>query len=179
MRPSGNSSDGMDAGEAFSPRAAEELGEDGFGLIVEGVGGGDGVELAGGHELAEPCDSGDGGRLLQWFRRVCRRRDWRRLRRRCRPGGCGRGGCELGGEVGDEGLVGVGFCAAQAVVEMGGVEDEAEFPAALGEGAQEGDGVGAAGDADGEAQAGRHGAVSSGEDGLGGGGHGKMIRPGG
>ena len=44
----------MNAGEAFSPCAAKELGKDGFGLVVEGVCGGDGVERGFAEELAEP-----------------------------------------------------------------------------------------------------------------------------
>ena len=40
----GKFKDGMNAGETFSPRAAQEFGENGFSLIIEGVGGGDCVE---------------------------------------------------------------------------------------------------------------------------------------
>ena len=50
----GKGDDGMDGGEAFGPGAAEEFGEDGFGLVVEGVGGSHGVNFAGSHELAKP-----------------------------------------------------------------------------------------------------------------------------
>ena len=54
------------------------------------------------------------------------------------------GNVERGGKVAAEGQIGVGFFAAQAVVEMGGVENQAKLRAAIGEGAQEGDGVRAA-----------------------------------
>jgi len=38
--------DGVDGAEAFGPGAAEELHDDGFGLVVEGVGGEDAVGVA-------------------------------------------------------------------------------------------------------------------------------------
>ena len=56
---------------------------------------------------------------------------------------------------------------------MSGVEDEAEFSALRGEGAQQGDGVGSAGDTDGDAQA---GGELGGVDGQGG-AHLWMIAP--
>ena len=40
--------DGVDGAEAFGPGAAKEFHEDGFGLVVEGVGGEDGVGVTGG-----------------------------------------------------------------------------------------------------------------------------------
>ena len=55
-------------------------------------------------------------------------------------------------EVRGESLVLIGFCAAQAVVEMGGVQDNAQFRCAGGEDAGEGYRVGPAGEADGQAQ---------------------------
>ena len=124
----GEVDDGVDAGEAFGPCAAKELGEDGFGLVVEGVRGGDGVDWTGGHELAEPgvaqaaggffdgvggfsgggIGGGEGGSVDAETRgRGCS--SWRRGAARRR--------------------VGIGFIAAKAVVEMGDVEDEAQFPA--------------------------------------------------
>ena len=57
-------------------------------------------------------------------------------------------------EVRGESLVLIGFCAAQAVVEVGGVQDDAQFCGSGGEGAGERDGIGSAGEADGQAQAG-------------------------
>jgi hypothetical protein len=65
-----------------------------------------------------------------------------------------KGKVELGGQGADEFEVGVCFGSAKAVVEMCDVENEAQFPALLMECAEESDGVGSAGDADGEAQAG-------------------------
>ena len=44
---------GVDGAEAFGPGSAEELHEDGFGLVVEGVGGEDGVGVAGGEEVVK------------------------------------------------------------------------------------------------------------------------------
>ena len=145
--PIGKSDDRMDAGEAFGPGAAEEFAEDGFGLIVQGVGGGDGVQTTRGQELSEPgvaqAASGffDGFALLAGFR-----------------SGIDVAGVELEtqrrGEFSGEILVGVRVGSAQPVMEMGGVEDEAEFAGARREGACEGDGIGAAGEANGETQAG-------------------------
>ena len=85
------------------------------------------------------------------------------------------GNVELGGEGLAEGEVGVGFFAAKAMVEVRGVEDEAEFPAlfmiSFGEGAQEGDRVCSAGERDGEAQAGAEERRVDGERGA----HERMI----
>ena len=68
------------------------------------------------------------------------------------------GDIELLGEGSGKFQVGIGLFAAQAVVQVGGVEDEAQFPApfaiSFGEGTQQGDGVGATGETDGEAKAG-------------------------
>ena len=65
---------------------------------------------------------------------------------------------ELDGQGAYEFEVGVGFGFPKAVVEVCNVKNEAQFPALLrvlaGEGAQEGNRVRAAGDGDGEAQAG-------------------------
>jgi len=48
------------------------------------------------------------------------------------------GDSEIGGQGADEGEIGVGFLAAEAMMEMGYVQDEAEFGAALVKGAEEG-----------------------------------------
>jgi hypothetical protein len=68
--------------------------------------------------------------------------------------GCGLGGSvnlrmmerhvEFGCEFLGEGQIGIGFIAAQAVMEMGGMEDQPQFPAPFREGAQEGDRIRAA-----------------------------------
>jgi len=44
----------MNSGETFGPGAAQEFGADGFGLVVEGVGGGDCIERNFPEKLAEP-----------------------------------------------------------------------------------------------------------------------------
>ena len=44
----------MNAGEAFGPCAAEEFGEDGLGLVIEGVSGDEGVKGDVAEKLAEP-----------------------------------------------------------------------------------------------------------------------------
>jgi len=114
--------DGVDAGEAFGPGAAEELGEDGFGLVVKGVGGGHRMERNIGEELSKPRIAEAAGGFFDGFGWLV---------------GGGMGGAlsggvdlmnvkrevELRGESGDEGQVGVGFRTAQAVVEVGDMED--------------------------------------------------------
>ena len=65
-----------------------------------------------------------------------------------------KGQTEAGREFAGKGEVGVGFGAAQAVVQMGGVEDEAEFTASRGKGTEEGHRVRATGEAHGHAQTG-------------------------
>jgi hypothetical protein len=57
----------MDGAEALSPGSAKELHEDGFGLIVEGVGGDDGVGLAGGDEGVEEVVADGAGGFLDGF----------------------------------------------------------------------------------------------------------------
>ncbi len=54
----------MDAGEALSPRSAQELGENGFGLVVEGVGSGDCIYFARRDQLAKPCITQAAGRAF-------------------------------------------------------------------------------------------------------------------
>lgn len=111
--------DGVDAAEAFGPGSAEELHEDGFGLVVEGVSGEDGVGFAGSEQGGEEGVAEVAGGFFEGL-----------------AGGVGVGGDvdvlgvkgdgEVGAEVGDEGEVGVGFGAAEAVVEVGGGEADAE-----------------------------------------------------
>jgi hypothetical protein len=141
----------MDAGEAFGPCSAKEFAEDGFGLVIESVGGGDGIERVLGHEAAEPGVAEAAGGffdgLVGLVGVLCGFRfgvDLMGVERQA----------ERGGEIGAELLVNVGFGATEAVVEMGDVEDDAEVGGAGGEGAGEGDRVCSAGEADGEAEAG-------------------------
>lgn len=165
--------DGVDAAEAFGPGATEELHEDGFGLVVQGVGGEDGVGLAGAEEGGEEGVAEGAGGFFEGF-----------------AGGAGVGGDvdvvgmegdgEGGAEVGDEVEVGVGFGAAEAMVEVGGGEADAEGGGAGldggVEGAEEGDGVGSAGDGDADSVAGGEVLAVEGEGGglvAGGGRHGQ------
>ena len=59
--------DGVDGAEAFGPGSAEELHEDGFGLVVEGVGGEDGVGVAGGDEGVEEVVADGAGGFFDGF----------------------------------------------------------------------------------------------------------------
>ena len=63
-RTLGKGEDGVDARETLGPCSAEEFGEDGFGLVVEGVRGGDGVERHVAEELAEPGVAQAAGRAF-------------------------------------------------------------------------------------------------------------------
>ena len=147
----GDLDDGVDGAEALGPGSAKELHEDGFGLVVEGVGGEDGVGVAGGDEGAEVVVADGAGGFFDGF-----------VGAGDAVGNAGlvegEGDVETGAEVGYELLVGVGFGAAKAVVDVDGREADAEGVAGSGvggvEGEEEGDGVCAAGDGDAEAVAG-------------------------
>jgi hypothetical protein len=110
---------GCDSREALEPGSAQELHEDGFGLIVEGVGGEDvgglillekrfkglAAEVAGGFFEGLAVQSGVG---------LCVYRDKVQ------------GDFEAAAEVFDERLIGSGFCAAQGVVDVDGGEADAD-----------------------------------------------------
>ena len=129
--------DWMDTGEAFGPCSPDELAEDGFGLVVEGVGSGYCVEWNSGHELAKPGVAEAAGGCFDGF--CCFAGFWMRF---------GLGGCidvvgverdtEGLGELGGEFAISIGLIAAQAVMEMGSMEDDAQFTGASSEGAQQG-----------------------------------------
>ena len=122
--------DGMDAGEPVGPCAAKELGQDGFGLVVEGVGGGHCVKRNVGQEFSEPCAAkaacglfdGLGGLAGGWVRF-------------CFGGGVDAGiverQIEAGGQDAHKFQIRVGFSSTQAMVEMGDVKDKAQFPPRL------------------------------------------------
>jgi hypothetical protein len=145
--------DGVDGAEAFGPGSAEELHEDGFGLVVEGVGGEDAVGVAGGEEGVEEFVAGVARGFFDGFGIA---------------GGAGfgdphgdvglmevEGDVEVDAEVFDELLVGVGLFGAEMVVDMDCGEAYAEPVAGGGvgvvEGEKEGYGVSSAGDGDAEA----------------------------
>lgn len=156
----GELDDGVNAGKALGPRATQEFRQHGLGLIVQGVRGGDGVERGFNHEGAKPLVAqaprrffdglggfasgiGAGGSsrvhmgLVEW-----------------QPEGFGQFAAKI--------AIPIGFLAAEAVVQMGNMQDEAQFPAPLGEEAEKRDGIGTAGEAYGEAEArGKQGCVDS------------------
>jgi hypothetical protein len=148
----GEMDDGMDAGEAFRPRATQKFAENGFGLVVERMGGGYGVDFSGCHELAKPAVAESPGGFFYGFSGFAGFSI---------PAGFGggidpmsverevEGACEIGGKL----LVQVGFRLAQAVMEMGCVEYKAQLRASRGKGTGQGDGIRSAGQADGQAQA--------------------------
>jgi hypothetical protein len=141
----------VDGTEAIGPGSAEELHEDGFGLVVEGVCGEDGVGLAGGDEGVEEVVADGAGGFFDGF--TClgdagRDVDAMKMER----------DVEAGAEGFDELAVGGGFFGgADAVVDVGGAEADAEGVMLRGvggvEGEKEGYGVGSAGDGDADAVA--------------------------
>jgi hypothetical protein len=111
--------DGVDAGEAFGPGSAKELHEDGFGLVVEGVGGEDGVGVAGVEESGEEFVAGVAGGFFDGF-----------VFGNCALLHVGlmevERDIQVDAEVFDELLVGVGFFAAEVVVDVDGGEAYSE-----------------------------------------------------
>jgi hypothetical protein len=154
---------GMDGAEAFGPGSAEELHEDGFGLVVEGVGGEDGVDVSGGEEGRKEIVSDVAGGFFDCF--FC-------------FGDTGRdvgvveveGNVEGDAEVFDEALVGVRFFAAEGVVDVDGGEAYAEgfVMGCVGgvEGEEESDGVRSTGDGDSDAVSGVDLSAVEGKSGL-------------
>jgi hypothetical protein len=143
--------DGVDGAEAFSPGAAEEFHEDGLGLVIEGVGGEDAVDVAGGEEVGEEVVPGIAGGFLDAFA--------------CGGDAFGdvgvvevEGDAEADAEILDELLISVGFFAAEVVVDVDSGEAYAErvvFGGVGGvEGEEEGDGVCTTGDGDADTVAG-------------------------
>ena len=61
----------VDAAEPLGPGSAQELHQDGLGLVVEGVGGEDGVGMAVGKELLEEVVAEVAGGLLQTLMQAC------------------------------------------------------------------------------------------------------------
>ncbi len=114
----GEGDDGVDSAEALGPGPAEELHEDGLGLVVEGVGGEDGVGLARGDDGGEEVVADGAGGFFDclWISRGASLS--------YSVGDIGlmdvEGDFEAGAEVGDELLVGVGFFAADAVMDVDG-----------------------------------------------------------
>src|SRR5579863_6972290 len=135
------------AAQTLGPCAAKEFGEDGFGLVVAGVGRTGGVEGNLDEKLPEPGITQAAGSFFDGFG----------------VGAGFSGGVDLSevegkvetlGERAGEFEVGVGFSGAQSVVKVGDVEDEAKFSGARGESAEERGGIRSTGERDGETQAG-------------------------
>jgi hypothetical protein len=117
------------------------------------VGGGDGVDFAGSHQLPEPGVAQAAGGLFNRFGRLAY----------CGIGlglggdidaGLMKGQAKTGRKLAGKGQIGVGFLAAQAVVQVGGMEHQAQLRAAGGESPQQGHRIRAAGEAYGQAQTG-------------------------
>jgi len=137
---------GVNAAKAGEAGAAEDVSEDGFGLVVGGVGHGNFVEKAFGDETVEEGIAGTArgvfkiGALAFGF-----------------SGDVFAGHEELqavfGGEPGDEFLVGFGGAAPQFVIEMNDGKNDGKFFAQFDEEMEEGDRIGAAGNGNADARA--------------------------
>jgi len=120
----GKFEDRMDARETLCPCTSEEFRKDGLSLVVESVCGCDGIDFPTGQKLTEPgvaqaaCGFFNGFGVGLGF-------------------GCGvdaglmKRNIKVDGEGFREREIGIGFFAAQAVMEMSGVQNNAEFPAPL------------------------------------------------
>jgi hypothetical protein len=138
--------DGMNAGEPFGPGAAQKLAEDGFGLVIESVRRRDRIDPTSGHEFAKPgvakpaAGFFDGfvmlGGLIDRVNGMGVELDAERLR-------------QIGGKL----LIEIGFLAAQTVMEVGDVQDDAEIHGAGGKSSCQCYGICPAGQADGHTQA--------------------------
>ncbi len=143
--------DGMDGRESLGPGTTQELGQNGLGLIVQGVGSGHRIHFARGHQPAKPAVAQTAGRFLDALGGFA-----------CPGRGLGFGGCvhamlvkgqsEAGSEIARKSQVGIGLGAAQSVMQMGGMKDQAEFPVPFNQGAQQRHGVGTAGESNGKAK---------------------------
>ena len=152
--------DGGDGGDAFGPGSAEELHQDGLGLVVQRVSGEHGVGLAGGDEAAEGFVAEVAGGFFEGFAvggGVGARID----------GVDGEGNLEAGAEGFDKGLVLLGFLAAEGVIDVNGGKTDAERVAGQRVGGveeqEECDGVGSAGDGACDAVAGANGGGGEGK----------------
>ncbi len=116
--------DGMDSAEAGQTGAAKNVSENGFCLIVGGVGHGDLGGEAVFDQLCEEGVAGAAGGVLEvgfvafGFRGNVRASDVKRQR-------------EVRGQVGYEFLVGVRGATPQLVIEMGDAENDAQLRAQL------------------------------------------------
>jgi len=136
------SGDGVDATEACEAGASQDVSENGFSLIVGGVGYGDSGGVPCGDELIEEGVTRSAPSVFEIgfvAFSIC--------------GDIGAPSVEgegmFRGEGGDEFLVGVGSAAAELMIEVGDGEDDAELRAEFQQQVEERDGVGATGDGDG------------------------------
>ncbi len=143
----------VNSAQTLSPGSAQKTAKNGFGLVVAGMSSGHGVDCARGEEFAEPGVAEPACCLFDGFGGFGGRRI-----RSGRGGGVGpglvEGYIEPGGQLPAEIPVGVRLSSAQAVVQVGGMEHQSQFPAPLGKDAQKGHGVRSPGEAHGETHAG-------------------------
>ena len=137
----------MDSGEAAGSGSAEQAEEYGFGLIVTGVGGGDGIEAMSSGGALEKSVAGTASGSFQ--------RETQARGQLCDILGCEFGvEREAGGERGDEGGVGIRLRAAQSVVEMEDDGHDSQRRGESGKSPHKSDGISAAADGHADALAG-------------------------
>ena len=147
----------MNAAQALGPSPAQEFGQNCFRLVVAGMRGGHGLHLARSHELPEPAVTQAARGLLDRLPYLLPYlAGFGVLFGRC-PGIDMRlveGQSKLGSQRSRKDQVAVGLLAAQAVVQMGGVQHQAQLSAPLRQSAYKRHRVGAAGEAHCQAESG-------------------------
>ncbi len=144
----GESEVAMNSGEAGGAGSAQQTEEDGFGLIVTSVGGGDALKTVGERgALEERVAGASAGGFNGKMEEGRKRGDI--------LGFDGAVERKLGCQIEDKTLIRLGGSAAQVVVEMKDEGDDAESGCEFGEGTEEGDGIGASADGHTDALAGR------------------------
>ncbi len=137
----------VDSGEAAGAGAAKEAQENGFGLVVAGVGRGYGIEgKRGGGALEKGVAGAASGGFEREVEKGGERCDILSFDLAVKS--------ELGGDIAHEIRIGVGVRSAQTVIEVENDEDDAEGGGEFGEGAQERHGISSATDSHADALAG-------------------------
>jgi 2-C-methyl-D-erythritol 4-phosphate cytidylyltransferase len=142
-----------DAAQALGPCTAQQLCQDGFGLVIERVRGRDCIEWSFGQEFSKPAVAQPARGFFERFGGFA-----------CRWIGSGfgtgiyarlvEGKAEFAGQRAAEFEIGVGFGSAQPMMQMRRVEHQAQFARMPCQRSQQGDRIGSAGKPDGQARAG-------------------------
>ena len=160
MLPGSIGEHGMDAAQPLGPGAAQQFVQHRLRLVVQGVRGGHRVRLPVRHQLPEKGVAKVAGGLLQGLMQGCRGRgSIRAMQMEWQVMGCG--------QAGNKCRVFVGGSSTNAVVHVDHGKHDAQRVPFLEQAAQQGHGIGAAGDRDGNPLAGmKETAAESGRGGL-------------